>query len=407
MSTYIKISLDTRRKDTKIYPLIFRLTHNRKSTSISTGHKLSVSDWDQKRQRIKSSFKGTESPGRLNNLLQKKLAHMVDILTIWEDKGKLKYMSISEVRGHITQSENKTTFFRYTEEQIKNLKIAHRIGNARVYQHTLNAVKNFRNDRDFTFDELNLEFLNRFERHHLSKGNKLGGLSVYLRTIRAINRKAIKAGIADKEGYAFEDYIIRSGKPQKKALTLSAVKKISELELEKGTSLFRDRGIFMMSFLLNGMSFVDMARLKLSNIVDGRIQYARQKTDEPFDIKIHEQLKPILKFFSKGKRKSDYLLDITKDEPTSGQYDKITWARKRHNKNLKKLAEMAGIEEKVTSYAARHTFASGADDMGVPLTAISKMMGHKKISTTQAYLSGLRKSRIDDYQDEIISKLSE
>ena len=407
MKTYIKISLDTRRKNTKTYPLIFRLTHNRKSTSIATGHQIEVTDWDDNKQKIKPSFKGTESPGRLNNLLQKKMAHMVDILTRLDDHGKLKYMSISEVRNHITQSTNKITFFQFTDNQIKELKQAKRVGNARVYQHTLNAVKNFRKNRDFTFDELNLDFLNRFERHYLAKGNKLGGISVYLRTVRAINRKAIKAGVADKEGYAFDDYTIRNGKPQKKALTLSAIRKISELELDEGTALFRDKNIFMMSFLLNGMSFVDLARLKLSNIVDGRIQYARQKTDEPFNIKIHDQLIPILDYFSKNKRKSDYLLEIITDENPVDQYNKVTWARKRYNKNLKELAKMAGIEENVTSYAARHTFASGADDMGIPLTAISQMMGHKRISTTQAYLSGLRKSKIDTYQDEIYKKLSE
>ena len=330
---------------------------------------------------------------------------MVDILTKLEDNGKLKYMSVSEVRNHITQSENRVSFFSFTEEQIKDMKLSKRIGNARVYQHTLNAVKNFRNDRDFTFDELNLDFLNRFEQHHLSKGNKLGGLSVYLRTIRAINQKAIKAGVADKEGYPFDDYTIRSGKPQKKALTLTAIRAISELELEESTALFRDRNIFIMSFLLNGMSYVDIARLKLSNIVDGRIQYARQKTDEPFNIKIHDQLKPLLEYFTKDKNKSDYLLDIIKEGTPSEQYDKITWARKRYNKNLKELGKMAGIEENVTSYAARHTFASGADDMGIPLTAISQMMGHKRISTTQAYLSSLRKSKMDEYQDEIYSKL--
>lgn len=316
-------------------------------------------------------------------------------------------MSVSEVRNHITQTTNKVTFFQFADKQIKDLKQATRVGNAWAYQHTLNAVKNFRKDRDFTFDELNLDFLNRFERHYLAKGNKLGGISVYLRTIRAINRKAIKAGVADKEGYAFDDFTIRSGKPQKKALTLSAIRKISELELDEGTALFRDKNIFMMSFLLNGMSFVDLARLKLSNIVDGRIQYARQKTDEPFNIKIHEQLVPILEYFSKGKEKSDYLLEIITEKNPVDQYNKVTWARKRYNKNLKELAKLAGIEENVTSYAARHTFASGADDMGIPLTAISQMMGHKRISTTQAYLSGLRKSKIDSYQDEIYGKLSE
>ncbi|MCM4170796.1 transposase [Arenibacter sp. TNZ] len=407
MATHIKLSLDTRRKDTKTFPLIFRLTHNRKTTSIGTGHQLVVSDWDQKRHQIKPSFKGTESPARLNNLLQKRMAYMVDMLTQLEDNNKLKYMSVSDVRTHITRSSNKVTFYQFTEQQIQDMLKSKRVGNARVYKHTLNAVKNFRKSKDFTFDELNLDFLNRFEKHHLGKGNKLGGLSVYLRTIRAINRKAIKAGIADNEGFAFNDYIIRSGKPEKRALPINAIRKIAELELDENTALFRDRNIFMMSFLLNGMSFVDMAHLKLSNIVDGRIKYSRKKTDEPYNIKIHHQLKPFLTFFTKGKEKSDYLLNIIKSDIPTDSYNQIVWARKRFNDNLKKLAELAGIEENITSYAARHSFASGANDMGIPLTAISQMLGHKRISTTQAYLANLRKSKMDEYQDEIFGHLSE
>src|SRR5690606_4120514 len=238
----------------------------------------------------------------------------------------------------------------------------------KIYRYTLNVVKAFRNDRDFTFDELNLDFLNKFEKHHLAKGNKLGGLSAYMRTIRAINNKAIKAGIADKEGYAFNDYVIRSGKPEKRALTIDAIRKIAALELEEGTTLCRDRNIFMIRFLLNGISFVDLAHLKLSNIIDGRIRYSRQKTEEPYNIKIHKQLTPILNPYILDKEKCDYIFDVIKDDDPIRQYESITWARERYNKNLKKLAKMAGIEENVTIYAARHTFASGADDMGIPLT---------------------------------------
>ncbi len=407
MATHIKLSLDTRRKDTKTFPLIFRLTHIRKTTSIGTGHQITVSDWDGKRQKIRPSYKGTESPSRLNNLLQKKMAHMVDILTQLDDRDKLKYMSVSEVRAHITRSTNKVTFYQFAEQQIQDMLESKRIGNARVYKHTLKAVKNFRKDKDFTFDELNLDFLNRFEKYHLAKGNKLGGLSVYLRTIRAINRKAIKADLADKEGYAFNDYVIRSGKPEKRALPINAIRKISELELDENTALFRDRNIFMMSFLLNGMSYVDMAHLKLSNIVDGRIKYSRKKTDQPYNIKIHDQLNPLLSYFTEGKEKTDYLLNVVKSENPTQSYNQIVWARKRFNDNLKKLAELAEIQENITSYAARHSFASGANEMGIPLTAISQMLGHKRISTTQAYLANLRKSKMDEYQDEIFGQLSE
>mgnify|MGYP004450780257 FL=1 len=169
MATYIKLSLDTRRKDTKTFPLIFRLSHNQKSTSISTGHKLAASEWDDKRQKIRPAYKGTESPSRLNNLLQKKMARMVDILTKLEEADKLKYMSVTEVRSHITRNTKKVTFYQFAEKQIVDLIKANRIGNARAYKHALKAVKNFRKNKDFTFDELNLDFLNRFEKHHLAK----------------------------------------------------------------------------------------------------------------------------------------------------------------------------------------------------------------------------------------------
>lgn len=284
---------------------------------------------------------------------------------------------------------------------------SNRVGNARVYRHTLSAVKNFTNERDFTFEELNLEFLQRFENWHLSKGNSLGGLSVYMRTIRAITRRAIRSGQAEEEGYPFKDYTIRNGKPRKRAIALDLVQEIKSLELEPGSVLFRDRQIFIMSFLLSGMSFTDMCHLKLSNIIDGRIKYSRQKTNYPFDIKIDDQLKPILDYFKKGKQKEDYILPVIKRKDPISQYKDVLWARSRYNRNLKKIAKLAGIEENLTSYVSRHSFASGADDLGVPITAISQMLGHKKISTTEAYLAGLRTSKRDEYQDKILKKFNQ
>jgi len=64
-----------------------------------------------------------------------------------------------------------------------------------------------------------------------------------------------------------------------------------------------------------------------------------------------------------------------------------------------------GIEERLTSYVSRHSYASIADEMGIPLTAISQMLGHEKIGTTQAYLDKLRKSKLDKYQDQVIMGL--
>ena len=269
----------------------------------------------------------------------------------------------------------------------------------------MRAMKIFRNQKDFSFNEFNIDFLKKFETDYLSRGNSLGGLAVYLRTFRAIYNKAIKAGVAEQEGYPFRDYTIRKGKTRKRAISLEAIQKIKELELKPEAVLFKDRCIFLMSFYLRGMPYADLAHLKVSNIIDGRIQYDRQKTSEPFDIKIPDQLWPILEFFTKNKGKEDYVLPVIKRESPFLQYRDVEWARKRYNRNLKEIAQLAGIEERLTSYVPRHSYASIADEMGIPVTAISQMLGHEKVGTTQAYLNKLRKSKLDKYQDEVISGL--
>lgn len=128
------------------------------------------------------------------------------------------------------------------------------------------------------------------------------------------------------------------------------------------------------------MPYADMARLKKSNIIDGRIKYQRQKTKVPFDVKIHDQLKPILDTFTKGKSKDDYLLPAIKRESPIGQYKDIKEARLRYNRNLKELAKLAGIEEQPSSYVSRHSFASSADDLGIPITAILRCWAIKLLA---------------------------
>ncbi len=406
MATSIVISLDNRRpREDGAFPIIFRLTHNTKTTSIASGYSTRKKFWDDKNRCFRNTFKGTESPQRLNNFLVKRKAQLVDIITKLEEKGELKFLSIIQLKEKLVASNSKQSVFAFTENLIEDFVEAKRIGTARSYREVLRSIRVFRNQRNLSFNEVNLDFLKKFETAYLSRGNSLGGLAVYMRTLRAIYNKAIKAGVAEQEGYPFKDYAIRTGKTRKRAIPIEAIQKIKDLDLNPKEALFNDRNTFLMSFYLRGMPYVDLAHLKVSNIIDGRIQYDRQKTAEPFDIKIPEQLSPILKILIKGKSKEDYVLPIIKRKSSVLQYRDIQWARARYNRNLKQIAQMAGIEEKLTSYVSRHSYASIADEMGIPVTAISQMLGHEKISTTQAYLNKLRKSKLDEYQNEVIKGL--
>ncbi|SHI01803.1 Site-specific recombinase XerD [Chryseolinea serpens] len=406
MNSSIVLSLDTRReKADKTYPIILRLSHNGKTTGISTGYSVPETSWDEESRQIKKSYKGLENVTRINNLLVKERSKALDIIARLHDRNELDYLSITELKGLISADGNKETFFQYTEKQIKELIKLNRIGNARNYSNILREVKKFRNEVDFPFRELNYTFLKKFESYYFEKGLSENGLSVYMRGVRAILNKAIADKLVEKEAYPFDQYTIPSKPTKKRAISLSAIQKIVKLKLAPKTNLAESRNIFLISFYMMGAPFIDLAFLKKENIVDGRIQYRRRKTGKFFDIKITEKLKPILNHYIKGKEKNEYLLPIIKRTELVDQYKDIQWAQKRYNKRLKDIADKAGIQEKLTSYVSRHSFASLANNMAIPVTAISEMLGHQKLSTTQVYLAGLQKDAIDNYNESILKGL--
>jgi integrase/recombinase XerD len=404
MNSNIVITLDTRRaKKDGTYPIILRLSHNGKTLPISTGYSVPEDYWDETNRKIKNTYKGIDNITRVNNFLQKERARCIDVLTVLNDKKELSYLSINELKEQMVIGKSETFFYEYTERLIKEQIAQKRIGNARSYANTLREIKNLMNERILTFNEINHHFLQKWEHSYLSRGLSLNGLAVHLRTIRAIFNKAIKERIIEREAYPFENYSIKTKPTKKRAISPDAIQRIVGLEYETNNPLFETRNIFLLSFYLMGAPYFDLANLKVKNIIDGRIQYKRQKTGKFYDIKITENLKPILDYYTKDKLPEEYILPIIKRQRLTEQYKDVLWARERYNVRLKALAKDAGIDENLTSYVSRHSFASIANNMAIPLTAISEMLGHQRLTTTQVYLAGLQKDVIDNYNEQIIS----
>ncbi|HMB62500.1 MAG TPA: phage integrase SAM-like domain-containing protein [Eudoraea sp.] len=121
---------------------------------------------------------------------------------------------------------------------------------------------------------MNYNFLKRFEQFHLSKdGNTLNGVAAYMRVLKAIYNKGIKEGMIEREAYPFYQYQIKTLPTAKRAMDIKYIKRILELKLEEGSKLFHYRNYFLITFMLYGMPFIDMASLKLDNIVNRRIIY--------------------------------------------------------------------------------------------------------------------------------------
>ncbi|MEX0288377.1 MAG: site-specific integrase [Flavobacteriaceae bacterium] len=407
MKTFLSLLLDKRRKKKDgSYPIIFRLTHHRKTTSLASGFSVHPYYWDERKSEIKPSWPGSWNVSRVNNLLLKEKARMVDILNKLYDRGELNYMSINQVKERISRKKNFDSFLAFGEEKVEELKASQRYGTALTYKCLVGILRVFSKGKDIRFNEINYDFLKKFEQFHLSKeGNTLNGVASYMRTLKAIYNKGIKEGYIEREAYPFYHYKIRMTPTAKRALPADGLKKIMELKVEKGSKLFHYRNYFLISYMLYGMSFVDMCFLKLENIVAGRVQLQRKKTGKIYNIKITESLQELLDFYIQGKSREDFILPVIQREKLEDQYKDIDWERHRYNKGLKEIAKLCKIEHRLTTYVSRHSFATQAMLKNIPLQAISAMLGHSKLNTTQIYLKSLPTDILDDYNEKLIASI--
>ena len=394
--------MDTRRQlKNGTCPIIFRLSHYRKTTAIAAGFSIPPEYWNGKNREVKRNYKGVSSVTRLNNLLSKKKTELMDGINSLEESGRLEGLSINELKSILTKSTVKISFFDYAQQLIDGMMDAKRFGNARAYRQVYNVLKTFNGTESLRFEEITYAYLNRFEIYHLRKGNGINGLSVYMRTIRAIFNKAITQGLVARDRYPFTQYKIKSEPTAKRAISLEKIKRILDLELEVGTPLFDSRNYFIASYLMNGISFIDMAFLKVENIIDGRIHYKRQKTAKPYDIKITEQLSSILDTYLEGKKKDDFIFPIVKRSELLEQHRDIRDARIKYNRRLKEIAKLCNIEENLTSYVSRHSMATNLILKDVPINALSKMLGHSDLQTTEIYIKNLPTHIMDEYQERL------
>jgi integrase/recombinase XerD len=398
MNTNIVISLDTRRsKKDGSFPLVMRLGHNERTTSIPIGISILEKDWDSKNRIIKKAYVGVNSVSRLNNMIQKQKSDALDIIFKLNETGELATLSLVALRDKLINNSKGKSFIEFGKEVVASLITAKRIGTARSYRGVLSVLKEFHNDREVLFSDITYSFLMKFETAHLQKGNAYNGLAVYMRTLRAIYNKGIKAGVVDKEFYPFSQYKIRTEPTEKRALEWEFLKKIIEMQLEPTHILFHTRNYFVASYMMYGMNYTDMAFLQKEAITSGRIHYRRKKTSKLYDIKITPQLDTILKYYQSLNKDSLYVFPIIKREGVILQDKDIRGARSRYNKKLNKLAKLLGIETNLTSYVSRHSFATQAMLHQVPLNAISTMLGHSSLKTTEVYIKSLPSNILDDY----------
>jgi integrase/recombinase XerD len=396
----IRLLMDTRRaKSDGTFNIICRITHFKKVYTINSGVSLQLLFWNDKKMEVAK----THPNSKLLNIklskhyfkIQQALLMLDDDFTIEKLKAVINGKSICDLPD---------TFQVFADKIIQQMMEVKRTGNAIVYQTAVNRLIAFCG-RDISFEEVNYTLLDQFSYHLLTSGLKQNSVSNYFRSIRAIFNKAIKLKLIDRSFYPFHDISIKSEKTAKRAISRSDIIKLINLDLEEHSASWFALNYFLLSYYFIGISFTDLAYLKPENIVDGRLIYTRRKTHKIYSIRIFPEAEKLLFMFSSSNNR--YLLPILNEnipEDTIIAKRFIQQWIKNTNKQLKRLSENLKIIGTVTTYVARHTFASSAKRLGYSNELIAEALGHQFGNRiTNIYLDDFDKDVVDFMHQQVIS----
>ena len=374
------------------HPIMVRLIKDRKAKYISTGESCSKALWDDKKNL----------PSKKHPLSKEMVIKIEKVKTeakrlLMKLEDEQSDFSSEEFTKKLKNQSRKTTVIQFLDEVIAELIKADKIGNANVHKNLRNVILRFRNKKDFTFVELDGSFLRKFEQDFRERGVSEVSMSVHFRTFRALYNRAIIEDFAKKESDPFVDFKVSkfNTKTKKRAIKKDEILKIANLIVEKGTRLYNSQNAFMFSYYCSGINISDIIELEWKNISpDDMLDYVRNKTGQQMKLKLLLPAKEILAYYQKYKT-GDYIfpyLDKSTHKTETQINNRVKKITKQINQDLKTLAQMAEIEVNLTTYVARHTFATVLKRSGVSIPKIGEMLGHGAEKTTTIYL--------DDFENE-------
>ena len=275
------------------------------------------------------------------------------------------------------------------------------VGTASIYNTSLNSIKNYAISigKDFlTFNDVTVSFLKLWETWMRDNGIADATIGIYCRNLRTILNKAIVAGLIKHEDYPFGryKYDIPTGQNVKKALTLADVGKIYNIKLDKGSAEARARDLWVFSYLCNGINMKDIARLKYLNVDRDSITFSRSKTirlnrnnQKKIVVPLTPEIKATIKTWgNKPIAKETYIFPILHNGVSAKEERKLVQqATKTINKYIRRVAKSAKINKDISTYTARHSFATVLKRSGASTEFISESLGHSSLATTENYLA--------------------
>lgn len=385
--------------------LYFQVIHKRVARQIHTEYKLYPSEWDAVHSDIiMPPYTAPQRYSYLQSLRD----------TLKADKKKLQSVIARLEKETQTYTADKVVeyyregkvlqgFIAYTAELSNRL---HSIGKTRMadrYTTTVNSLRRYLNGNDIPIEEMDGTLMQGYEQWLKEQGLCRNTTSFYMRNLRTIYNHAVE-DTDTVSSNPFKHVYTGIDKTVKRAIPMETIRQLKQLDLSLNPRMDFARDMFLFSFYTRGMSFIDMVNLRKKDLKGGILSYHRQKTSQLLHIKWEAPMQEIVAKYPTGN--SSYLLPIACDINNNIDHKFMRIyknAYNRINKQLKKLGEMLGLPIPLTTYVARHAWASIAKSENIPISTISEALGHDSEKTTMIYLASLDSSGVDKANNLIIS----
>ena len=398
---------DTRiQKKDGTYAIKLRITFNREQKYYVTGKHLSKENW----QSLKSG-----------KHRKKELKEMAIYLSTIENKAvkiidSMDHFSFSGFENQFNAKQSsKSDVSDALRIRHKKLQESNRISTAITYQYTLKSIEDYNlslKRKRLSFSDITPEWLQSFEDWMTKKNKSITTVGIYLRNLRAILNKAIEEGLLPRENYPFSKskYQIPSANNIKKALTIKNIKEFILFSPRTEAEAYA-KDMWVFSYLCNGINVKDIAKLKCKNLEAKRISFVRSKTER--STKAHQKNISVMripeidaiieKWGNVCTQPENYIFPILDQADTPEQeYKKISQAIKNINKYTKRIGKELGFELNLTTYSARHSFATVLKRSGAPIEFISESLGHSNTKTTESYLDSFEDDTKLNYQRKLL-----
>lgn len=399
--TTVKVKLRPSTVEGRPGTIVCLVTHRRIARQITTGYKVFPHEWDEEQSKpVPADNDGrTAIVQSITRKLRSDMERLEAIIKRFEN-GRRSYSS-DDVVAEFRRVGGENTFFNFMENAIERLRQLNHIGTAKNYSAALGSFKRFRNNGDIQMEAIDHLLMEDYQAYLKSAGLTPNSISFYMRILRAVYNRAVEQGVTE-DRRPFRTVFTGVEKTRKRAVSISDIKRIRDLDLSLKPNLEFARDLFLFLFLCRGMSFIDAAFLKKSDIQNGVLSYRRHKTGQSLHIKVLKQMEEIINRYSDNG--SPYLLPVITRPGEDGRRLYET-ALRRVNKSLKIITEMIQLPVTLTTYVSRHAWATIAKSKNIPVNVISDALGHDSITTTQIYLASIDTSTIDRANELIIKDL--